>query len=65
MFWAFKLSLVVDIWAFLALRLFGLLFEKLGIFFSNLLVTLIEIKFEWFSIGLQNQAALFERVHPP
>jgi hypothetical protein len=36
-FWAFKLSFVVDIFA---LETFGLLFQKLGDFFSNLLVTL-------------------------
>jgi hypothetical protein len=40
MFWAFKLSIVVDILAFLAWRHFRLLLEKLGEFFSNLLVTL-------------------------
>jgi hypothetical protein len=41
MFWAFKLSFVVDIFGlFLAWRLFGPLFEKLDDFFSNLLVTL-------------------------
>jgi hypothetical protein len=40
-FWAFKLSFVVDNLAFLGCRLFGLLFEKLGEFFSNLLVTLM------------------------
>jgi hypothetical protein len=30
MFWAFKLSFVEDILAFLPWRLFGLLFEKMG-----------------------------------
>jgi hypothetical protein len=39
MFWASTLCFVVDILAILAWKLFGLLFEKLGIF-SNLLVTL-------------------------
>jgi hypothetical protein len=38
MFWAFKLGFVVD--NFFYLQLFGLFFEKLGAFFSNLLVTL-------------------------
>jgi hypothetical protein len=38
-FRASKLSFVVDILTFLAWRLFGLLFEKFGIF-SYLLVTL-------------------------
>jgi hypothetical protein len=41
MFWTSKLSFVVDILIFFwAWRLFGLLFEKLGDFFSNALVTL-------------------------
>jgi hypothetical protein len=43
MFWAFKLSFVVDILAFFEWRLFRLLFQKLGDFFSNLLVTLLSI----------------------
>jgi hypothetical protein len=42
MFWAFKLSFDIDIcW-----RLFRLHFEKLGEFFSNLLVTLVADRFE-------------------
>jgi len=45
MFWAFKLSFVVDILN--ARRLFGLLFEKLGEFFSNILVTLVPDCCEW------------------
>jgi hypothetical protein len=40
MFWAFKLSFVVDILAFFKLATFGAFFEKFGDFFSNLLVTL-------------------------
>ncbi len=39
-FWAFKLSFVVDILDFLTRKLFGLLFKNLGNFFSNLLVNL-------------------------
>jgi hypothetical protein len=35
MFWAFKLSIVVDILTFLAWRMFGLLFQKLGNFFKS------------------------------
>jgi hypothetical protein len=35
---------IVDIYVFLAWRLLGLLFEKLGKIFSNLLVTLTENK---------------------
>jgi len=37
---AFKLCFVVDSLAFFGFTLFGLLFDKLGNFFSNLLVTL-------------------------
>jgi hypothetical protein len=41
MFWAFKLSFVVDSFGlFLTWQLFGLFLKNLGIFFSNLLVTL-------------------------
>ncbi len=40
MFWAFKLSFVADILTFFNLVTFGLFFEKIGKFFSNLLVTL-------------------------
>jgi hypothetical protein len=40
MFMAFKLCFVVDSLAFFGFTLFGLLFDKLGNFFSNLLVTL-------------------------
>jgi hypothetical protein len=54
MFWAFILSFVVDIYKiafaffcldllFFAWTLFGLLFEKLRNFFSNLLVTLLNV----------------------
>jgi hypothetical protein len=39
MFWTLKFWFVVDILLFLGLKI-GLLFEKLGNFFSNLLVTL-------------------------
>ncbi len=40
MFWTFKLRFDVDIVAFFAWRLFGLLLEKFACFFLNLLVTL-------------------------
>jgi hypothetical protein len=35
MFWAFKLSFLVDFGLFMDWRLFGLLFEKLGDFFQT------------------------------
>jgi hypothetical protein len=42
MFWPFKLSFVVDILAFSAWRLFGLLFKNWANFiFTNLPVTLV------------------------
>jgi hypothetical protein len=41
MFWAFKLSFVVDILVFFDLATFWAIFEKFGKFFSNLLVTLL------------------------
>jgi len=44
MFWAFKLSFVVDILAFLTWQLFGYFLKKFkifGEFYSNLLVTLV------------------------
>jgi len=41
MFWAFKLSFVVDILAFFGLKTVWATFEKLGNFFSNLKVTLL------------------------
>jgi hypothetical protein len=40
MFWAFKLSFVVEILTFLPWRIFGLLLKNWAIF-SNLLVTLV------------------------
>jgi hypothetical protein len=41
MFWGFELSFVIDILASFDLETFGAIFEKLGEFFSNLLVTLV------------------------
>jgi hypothetical protein len=42
MFLVFKMSFVVDIFAFLTWQLFGLFFKKFGNFFSYHLVTLIK-----------------------
>jgi hypothetical protein len=56
MLWAFKSSLVVDILGFfLPWIIFGLLFEILGNFFSNLLATLETTHKNYYKIIIKNK----------
>ncbi len=59
MFWAFKLSLIVDTLAFFDLATFYTIFEKFGEFFTDLLVTLTSA-LEWSSEGC---SALLDSFH--